>query len=53
MGKKHFTEEQIAYALRQQEAGTPVAELTRKLGNRRFIGGRRSLRVWVSLSFVV
>ncbi|MFO1007265.1 MAG: transposase [Planctomycetaceae bacterium] len=32
MGKKHFTEEQIAYSLRQQEAGTPVAELTRKLG---------------------
>ena len=32
MGKKHFTEEQIAYALRQQEAGTPVVELTRKLG---------------------
>ena len=30
MGKKHFTEEQIAYALRQQEAGTPVVELTRK-----------------------
>ena len=32
MRKKHFTEEQIAYALRQQEAGTPVVELTRKLG---------------------
>ena len=32
MGKRHFTEEQIAYALRQQEAGTPVVELTRKLG---------------------
>ena len=32
MGKKHFTEEQIAYALRQHEAGTPVAALTRKLG---------------------
>jgi putative transposase len=32
MGKKHFSEEQIAYALRQQEAGTPVVELTRKLG---------------------
>ena len=32
MGKKHFTEEQIAYALRQQEAGTRVVELTRKLG---------------------
>lgn len=32
MGKKHFTEEQIAFALRQQEAGMAVAELTRKLG---------------------
>lgn len=32
MGRKHFTEEQIAYALRQQGAGTPVAKLTRKLG---------------------
>ncbi len=27
MEKKHFTDEKIAYALRQQEAGTPVAEL--------------------------
>jgi len=27
MGKKHFTEEQIAFVLRQQESGTPVAEL--------------------------
>lgn len=32
MGKKYFTEEQIAYALRQAEAGAPVAELIRKLG---------------------
>ncbi len=32
MGEKPFTEDQIEYALRQQEAGTPVAELTRKLG---------------------
>ena len=32
MGRKHFSEEQIAYALRQSEAGTPVAELTWKLG---------------------
>lgn len=46
MGKKHFTEEQFAFALRQQEAGTAVAELTRKLGIReqKFIGGRRSCR---------
>jgi len=32
MGKKHFTEEQIAFALRQAEAGTSVAEVIRKLG---------------------
>ncbi len=27
-----FTEEQVAYALRQAEAGTPVLEVCRKLG---------------------
>jgi hypothetical protein len=32
MGKKHFTEEQIAFALRQAESGTAVAEIVRKLG---------------------
>jgi putative transposase len=32
MPKKTFTEEQIASALRQAEAGTSVAELWRKLG---------------------
>jgi putative transposase len=32
MPKKTFTEEQIASALRQAEAGTPVAEICRKLG---------------------
>jgi putative transposase len=31
MKKKHFTPEQIAFALRQHEAGTPVAEIIRKL----------------------
>ena len=32
MKKTAFTEEQIAYALRQAEAGTPVADICRKLG---------------------
>ena len=32
MKRKRFTEEQIAYALRQAEAGTKVTELCRKLG---------------------
>jgi putative transposase len=30
--KKRFTEEQIAYALRQNDAGAPVAEICRKMG---------------------
>ncbi len=32
MKRKRFTEEQITYALRQAESGTPVAEVCRKLG---------------------
>jgi putative transposase len=32
MQRKRFTEEQIAFAMRQAEAGTAVAEITRKLG---------------------
>jgi putative transposase len=32
MKRKRFTEEQISYALRQAESGTPVAEICRKLG---------------------
>ena len=32
MKKSRFTDEQIAHALRQAEAGTPVAEITRRLG---------------------
>lgn len=30
--KKRFTEEQIAFALRQVESGTPVPEVCRKMG---------------------
>ena len=32
MTRKAFSEEQIVYALRQAEAGTPVVEVCRKLG---------------------
>lgn len=32
MKRKRYTEEQIAFALRQAEAGTPVVEVTRKMG---------------------
>lgn len=30
--KKRFTEPQIVFALRQASSGTPVAEITRKMG---------------------
>lgn len=32
MKKSRFTEEQIAFALRQAETGTAVAEVIRKMG---------------------
>ena len=32
MKRRRFTEEQIAFALRQHEAGTSMPEITRKLG---------------------
>jgi putative transposase len=32
MKRKRFTEEQIAFALRQAESGTPGAEVIRKMG---------------------
>lgn len=32
MKRSKFTEEQVAYALRQAEAGTPVADVCRQLG---------------------
>ena len=32
MKKTRFTEQQIAYSLRQAESGVPVDEITRKMG---------------------
>ena len=32
MKRKRYTEEQVAFALRQAEAGTAVAEVCRKMG---------------------
>jgi putative transposase len=32
MPKKRFTDEQIAFALRQAEAGTSVGDICRKMG---------------------
>jgi putative transposase len=32
MSRKRFTEEQIAFALRQHESGTAIAEIVRKMG---------------------
>ena len=32
MKKSRFTEEQIAYALKQAETGTPVAQVLRRMG---------------------
>jgi putative transposase len=32
MKKTKYTEEQIAFALRQEEAGTPMADICRKMG---------------------
>jgi putative transposase len=32
MKKSRFTEQQIAYALRQVESGIPIEEITRKMG---------------------
>lgn len=42
MKKSRFSEEQVTYALRLAESGTPVAEVCRQMGaaTRRFTPGR-------------
>jgi len=44
MKSSKFTEEQIAFALKQAETGTPVKEVIRKMGlpSRHFIDGRKN-----------
>ncbi len=53
MKSSRYTPEQVAFGLRQAEAGTPVSEACRKIGIseqtfcRRTIGaGRKSFRAW-------
>ena len=42
MKKPRYTEEQIAYALRQAETGTPVVEMIRRMGISEHIQSLRS-----------
>ncbi|EMF07333.1 ISEch12 OrfA [Serratia marcescens VGH107] len=48
MKKTRYTEEQIAFALKQAETGTRVEEVCRKMGisEATFTIGRRSLAAW-------
>jgi len=54
MKKSNLTEEQIAFALRQADSGTRVAEVCRKTGHRRasFSAGKRSTGILASRSSV-
>ncbi len=48
MKKTRYTEEQIAFALKQAETGTRVEEVCRKMGisEATFTTGRKSLAAW-------
>ena len=54
MKKTRFTDEQIAFALRQAETGTPVQEVIRKMGisERPFTVGRSCTAVWGPVKYV-
>jgi putative transposase len=53
MKKSRYTEEQIAFALKQAETGTPVAEVIRRMGisEQTFTGGRRCTAGLASASY--
>ncbi|QDT23474.1 hypothetical protein HG66A1_52940 [Gimesia chilikensis] len=53
MKQKRYTEEQIAFALRQAEVGIPVAEVPRKMGiihdhHISFLENRNQMLLYVS-----
>ena len=54
MKKSQFTDQQIAFAVQQAEAGVAVEEVCRKLGisQQTFTAGRRSSPVWAWQRYV-
>ncbi len=48
MKKSRFTEEQITFALRQADSGTPVADVCRQLGvsEATFEDARQRIEIW-------
>ena len=50
VARKTFSEEQIVYALRQAEGGTPVVEVCRRLGvsEQTFYRWKRKFAAWTS-----
>ena len=52
MKKSKVTEEQITYALRQVESGTPPADVCRQVGRQRsdLLHLEEKMRTWVSAS---
>ena len=54
MRKTRYTDEQIAFALRQAETGTPVKEVMRKMGiSEHFIDGGGFTGVWGPARYAV
>ena len=55
MKRKRYSKEQIAFALRQGESGTPIAESVRKMGitERTYYRWKKKMPEWVSQKFGV
>jgi hypothetical protein len=51
--KSRYTDEQVAFALKQAELGTPVAEVCRKMAvsEATFFAGSRSSAAWARPSY--